>query len=89
MIKVGDRVRSYDFPHNDEIYIEGEVIAIKEWEHCEFNCGLPHVHIRVDLDTWPDYQRNLVGCMVYPVHPESGAIGFHYEGKASKIEVIT
>ena len=87
MIQVGDRVRSYDFPHDDQCYIEGVVIAIEEWEHCEFNCGLPHVHIRVDYDSF-NIDRGLIGEMVYPVHPESGALGFHEGGKASRIEIL-
>ena len=85
-MNVGDTVRSYDFPWDDSTYVSGVIVAIEEWEHCEFNCGLPHVHIRVMYDSWT--RRNLVGQMVYPVHPESGALGGFEGGKASRIEVL-
>jgi len=85
-MKVGDTVCSWDFPHDDSTYVIGKIVAIEEWEHCEFNCGLPHVHIMVTHDSWAE--RNLVGEMVYPVHPESGALGFHEGGKASRIKII-
>jgi hypothetical protein len=45
-IKVGDRVRSYDFPHRDDCFIEGHVTHIKEWEGCE------RYYIRVELVCW-------------------------------------
>lgn len=35
MIKVGDLVRSYDFPHDRKCYIEGVVDAFTEKEGCE------------------------------------------------------
>lgn len=35
MIKVGDKVRSYDFPHTREYWYEGVVEGFKEVEGCE------------------------------------------------------
>lgn len=88
MIEVGDRVRSYDFPFDDEIYVEGIVQSIEEWEHCEFNCGLPHIAILVDIDTFPEGPSR-IGEIVYPVDPWSGAMGFFPpNGNASRVEVI-
>lgn len=81
-IKVGDYVRSYDFPFDDESYIEGTVMEVSIWEHCEFQCGLPHIHILVEIDTFSDR----VGDMAYPVCPNSGAHGFFPpDGAASKV----
>ena len=35
MIQVGNKVRSYDFPHDRECYVEGIVEALTEKEGCE------------------------------------------------------
>ena len=35
MIKVGDKVRSYDFPHSREFWYEGVVEGFKEVDGCE------------------------------------------------------
>jgi len=90
MIKVGDIVRSYDFPREDRFYVEGIVREISEWEHCEFRCGLDHIHIEVILDTCiPAGEPNApIREWVFPVHPDSGALGFHEGGKASRVEVV-
>ena len=86
MIQVGDRVRSYDFPFNDDIYVEGIVQSIEEWEAC--GCGLPHIAILVDLDTFPEGPSR-IGDIVYPVDPFSGALGFFPpNGLASRVELI-
>ena len=82
--KIGDRVRSYDFPLDDEHYIEGVVKHVGVWEHCEFKCSYPHLHILVDRDTLGDR----VGEMVYPVHPSSEALGFFTGRRASRIEIV-
>ena len=85
MIEIGDRVRSYDFPFNDDCYIEGVVVSIEPWEHC--SCDQPHVSILVDVDTFEE--RNLVGEMVYPVAPSSNAVGFFPpNGLPSRIEIV-
>jgi len=89
-IKVGDLVRSYDFPRCDDYYVEGTVREISEWEHCEFNCGLDHIHIEVILDTCVNSEEPdaPIREWVYPVHPDSGAMGFHEGGKASRVVKI-
>ena len=55
--EVGQRIRSYDFPGNLDSYIEGVIREIGPWEHCEFRCGQPHLHIEVTLDTFPEVAR--------------------------------
>jgi len=35
LIKVGDKVRSYDFPHSREFWCEGVVEGFKEVEGCD------------------------------------------------------
>ena len=90
MIKVGDIVRSYDFPRTEEYYVEGIVRKIAPWEHCEFKCGLDHIHIEVILDTCVNSKEMgwEIRKWVFPVHPDSGAIGFMFDGKASRVEVV-
>ena len=34
-IYIGDRVRSYDFPNNQECFVEGTVVAIEKMEGCD------------------------------------------------------
>ena len=55
--QVGQRIRSYDFPHNRDAYVEGIIREIGPWEHCEFQCGHPHLHIEVTLDTFPEVSK--------------------------------
>jgi hypothetical protein len=47
-IKVGDRVRSYDFEDSKHSYVEGVVEGFKEIEGCE------RYSIRVDRSVWRD-----------------------------------
>ena len=49
--QIGQRVRSYDFPGKDSPYVEGWLRAIEPWDACD--CGEDHLHIEVELDTWP------------------------------------
>lgn len=46
MIKVGNLVRSYDFPHDRKCYVEGIVEALTEKEGCE------RYMIRVTRKVW-------------------------------------
>ena len=86
MIQVGDRVRSYDFPFVDDIYVEGIVEAIEPWDGC--SCDLPHIHIRVEVDTFPEGPSR-VGELCFPVDPYSNAVGmFPPNGAASRIEIL-
>ena len=82
--KVGDIVRSYDFPVSSDCYIEGIVRKIAPWDHCF--CSLNHLHIEVTLDHFPGKGEDRD--WVYPVDPTTSAIGFMPGGKASRVEVI-
>lgn len=80
MIKVGDRVRSYDFTFNDYVYVEGIVEKIAPWEHCMV-CDKDHVWIRVDVDTWWSDEfddETRIGMLVFPA----------LDDFATRIEVI-
>jgi hypothetical protein len=84
--KVGDIVRSYDFPITDDCYIEGIVRKIAPWEHCP--CGFNHLHIEVTLDHFTGENITEDGReWVYPVDPTTSAIGFFPGGKASRVEM--
>jgi len=78
-VKVGDIVRSYDFPHNNNIYVEGIIRKIAPWRHC--GCSLNHIHIEVTLDTFipTDPTEEDLGDIrdwVFPVHPEEDETPF-------------
>lgn len=46
MIQVGSKVRSYDFPHALDCYVEGVVEDFKEFEGCK------RYMLRVDRKVW-------------------------------------
>jgi len=45
-IKIGDRVRSYDFAHRRDCYVEGVVQGLKH------HCGCDRYEILVDYVVW-------------------------------------
>lgn len=49
-IKVGQKVRSYDFGSHKDCYVEGIVEKIGPWEGCAGTC--PHYHIRTTRKVW-------------------------------------
>jgi len=72
-MKVGDIVRSYDFPFNDDVFVEGIIRSISPWVHC--GCSANHIHIEVTLDTFipTDPTEEDLGDIrewVFPVHPD-------------------
>lgn len=89
-IKIGDKVRSFDFAMGDygrdihgerACYVDGIVIAIGDSPGCATNC--PHYHIEVGRDVFGGIeQMHRVGDIVYPpVHADFG--------KRSGVEVAT
>ena len=69
MIQVGDRVRSFDFPHSRDLegeracYVEGYVHNIVSREGCK------RYEIRVDRDVFggvDSREKHRVGTVVYP-----------------------
>ncbi len=64
MIEVGNKVRSYDFPHDRECYVEGVVEALTEKEGCE------RYMIRVTRKVWAgeEVEDPYRGCVYPPVN---------------------
>jgi hypothetical protein len=88
-LKVGDRVRSFDFESRDLVgaracYIEGTVLAIGVPPREVCNCE-GHYHVRVDRQVFGGVERKeLVGRMVYP--PVNGTPGLF--GATNGVEVV-
>lgn len=71
MIQVGNKVRSYDFPHDRECYVEGVVENLTEKEGCE------RYRIRVTRRIWAgeDITAPLNGCVYPPVNGTPALFG--------------
>jgi hypothetical protein len=72
VIQVGSKVRSFDFPHNQDIsgeracYVEGEVEGFKEVEGCQ------RYIIRVDLKVFGGKEEDILGRYPYVYPPVNG-----------------
>lgn len=69
-IRVGDRVRSYDFPERRDCYVEGKVAAIKEHHGCQ------QYLIQADKSVWRGEQVTFTNEWVYaPVNGTPTTMG--------------
>ena len=72
MIKVGDKVRSFDFPHSRDVdgdracYVEGVVEGFKEVEGCE------RYVVRVDRKVFTGKEEDILGRYPYVFPPVNG-----------------
>ncbi len=72
MIKVGDKVRSFDFPHSRDVdgdracYVEGVVEGFKEVEGCE------RYVVRVDRKVFAGKEEDILGRYPYVFPPVNG-----------------
>ena len=78
-ITIGSKVRSFDFAHTRECFVEGEVINFEKIQGCD------RYVILVDKRIWEGEEDiSEIGNLVYP--PLNGTLGFF--GTTNFVELI-
>ena len=80
-ITIGSKVRSYDFAHSKDCFVEGEVINIEFFQGCD------HYAILISKRVWDGKEDiSMVSDLVYP--PVNGTPGFFGSEKTNFVELI-
>ena len=80
MIKVGNRVRSYDFARDRECYVEGIVEGFERLEGCE------RYKIRVERKVWAGEE---CGCNNGYVYPPLNGTPRLFGGECNGVELVS
>ena len=86
-IQIGSKVRSFDFDYHRDItgeeafYVEGEVVAIREWAGCERYVVLIEKQVFAGKE-----EDSHVGTLTHP--PINGLLNIVTGGKTNGVELL-